>query len=79
VPPQGGPWVKSRGHVTHLTERDHRLLDDAPDGSATIGAPDEIAARVDELSRQGLHEVIYTPSGPDVARELQAFYSAAAR
>ena len=68
-----------QGHVTHLTERDHRLLDHAPDGLTTIGTPDEIGARVTELGEQGVDEVIYTPSGSDVARELEAFYSAAAR
>jgi 5,10-methylenetetrahydromethanopterin reductase len=67
------------GHVTHLTERDHQLLDLAPDGLVTIGAPDELAARVGELSQQGVQEIIYTPSGGDVARELAAFYSAASR
>lgn len=68
-----------QGHVTHLTERDHQLLDHAPDGLATIGAPAEISARVAELGQQGVQEVIYTPSGPDIARELEAFYSAAAK
>jgi 5,10-methylenetetrahydromethanopterin reductase len=67
------------GHVTHLTERDHQLLDLAPDGLVTIGAPDEVAARVGELSQQGVQEIIYTPSGGDVARELETFYSAASR
>jgi 5,10-methylenetetrahydromethanopterin reductase len=67
------------GHVTHLTDRDHRLLDHAPDGLATIGTPDEIASRIAELGRQSVQEVIYTPSGRDVARELRTFYSAASR
>lgn len=68
-----------QGHVTHLTERDRQLLSDAPDGLATIGTPDEIAARVAELDQQGVNEVIYTPSGGDVARELKSFYSAVSR
>jgi len=43
----------------------------------TIGSADEIQARVALSGEQGVREVIYTPSGPDVARELEAFYAAA--
>jgi 5,10-methylenetetrahydromethanopterin reductase len=64
------------GHVTHLTERDRVLLDHAHDGLAAIGSADEIAARIGLLGEQGVQEVIYTPSGADVARELEAFYTA---
>lgn len=71
--------ITHEGHVTHLTERDRQLLDHAPDGLAAIGTPDEIAARVAELDRQGVQEIIYAPSGSDVARELRTFYSAAVR
>jgi 5,10-methylenetetrahydromethanopterin reductase len=68
-----------QGHVTHLTERDRQLLNDAPDGLATIGTPNEIASRIAELGARGVTEVIYTPSGSDVARELKSFYTAASR
>jgi 5,10-methylenetetrahydromethanopterin reductase len=78
IAPQNERHLMShQGHVTHLTDRDNNLLDDAPDGLATIGTPDEIAARVDDLARSGIQEVIYTPSGSDIARELSTFYSAA--
>ena len=66
-----------QGHVTALTERDHQLLDHAPDGLVTVGASAEISARVSELGQQGVQEIIYTPSGPDIARELTSFYCAA--
>ena len=66
-----------QGHVTALTERDHQLLDHAADGLATIGTPTEISSRVAELGQQGVQEIIYTPSGPDIARELTSFYCAA--
>ena len=66
-----------QGHVTHLTERDHQLLDHADDGLATIAEAGEIASRIAGLSERGVGEVIYTPSGKDVARELEAFYAAA--
>jgi 5,10-methylenetetrahydromethanopterin reductase len=67
------------GHVTHLADRDRQLLDHAPDGLVTVGTPDEIGARVDELAEHGVREVIYTPSGGDLARELTSFYTAAYR
>jgi 5,10-methylenetetrahydromethanopterin reductase len=68
-----------QGHVTHLTERDQALLDDAPDGLATIGTPDEIGTRVMDLADHGVREIIFTPSGRDIARELTTFYAAASR
>jgi 5,10-methylenetetrahydromethanopterin reductase len=71
--------ITHQGHVTHLTDRDHRLLDHAPDGLATIGPPDEIGAHVTELAQRGVREVIFTPSGSDIERELTAFYAAASR
>ena len=78
--PEGQRHLHShQGHVTALTDRDHRLLNHAPDGLTTIGTPDEISARVAELAKRGVQEIIYTPSGPDVPRELGAFYSAASR
>ena len=68
-----------QGHVTHLTERDHRLLDHADDGLATIAAADEMASRIADLAKGGIGEVIYTPSGRDIVRELETFYAAATR
>ena len=68
-----------QGHVTHLTERDHQLLDEAPDGMAVIGSAEEIGARVTQLAEQGVQEFIYTPSGPDITRELETFYASASR
>jgi 5,10-methylenetetrahydromethanopterin reductase len=43
----------------------------------TIGDADDISARLTQLAEQGVQEVIYTPSGPDVARELRAFSAVA--
>ncbi|RDH76611.1 LLM class flavin-dependent oxidoreductase [Mycolicibacterium moriokaense] len=79
APPGERHLITHEGHVTHLTDRDRELLDHTPDGLVTIGTPDEIAARVAELSGQGLQEIIFTPSGPDVERELKAFHAAASR
>ncbi len=62
------------GHVTHLLERDRHLLDHI-DTRTMVGDRDRIAAKLAKLAEAGFQEVIYTPSGPDVARELRAFAS----
>jgi 5,10-methylenetetrahydromethanopterin reductase len=68
------------GHVTHLTERDRGLLEHI-DVRAFVGDAARIGRHLEKLSQAGFAEVIYTPSGPDVARELRAMagaYGAAA-
>jgi len=68
------------GHVTHLSERDFPLLEHRDVEGRTsaallmkVGDPDAIAREVSRLAGVGYQEVVYTPSGPDVARELTAF------
>ncbi|MCV7179147.1 LLM class flavin-dependent oxidoreductase [Mycolicibacterium sphagni] len=68
------------GHVTHLSQRDVPLLQHLDDESRTsealtmsIGDPTLIIERLTRLAEAGYQEVMYTPSGPDVARELTAF------
>ncbi len=39
----------------------------------SIGDPTLIIERLTRLAEAGYQEVMYTPSGPDVARELTAF------
>jgi 5,10-methylenetetrahydromethanopterin reductase len=41
------------------------------------GTADDIARRVSEIAAQGITEIIYQPTGPDIARELEAFRAAA--
>ena len=69
-----------RGHVTHVTDRDRTVLDLAPDeaigGWGWVGDAADIARRVDEAAAHGVTEILYTPSGPDVAREMRAFAAA---
>ncbi|ADP81459.1 LLM class flavin-dependent oxidoreductase [Pseudofrankia inefficax] len=60
------------GHVTHLTDRDRGLLDHI-DTRMMIGDATRIAKSLTRLGTAGFSEVIYTPSGPDIARELTAF------
>jgi 5,10-methylenetetrahydromethanopterin reductase len=46
-------------------------------GQTTLtGTADEIARRVSELAAEGITEIIYQPTGPDIAGELEAFYTA---
>jgi 5,10-methylenetetrahydromethanopterin reductase len=41
------------------------------------GTAHDIGRRVDEIAAQGITEVIYQPTGPDIAGELEAFHTAA--
>jgi 5,10-methylenetetrahydromethanopterin reductase len=41
------------------------------------GAADEIGRRVGELAAEGITEIIYQPTGPDITGELEAFHTAA--
>lgn len=68
------------GHVTHLSERDFPLLEHLDVEGRTsaalmmkVGDPAAIAQELSRLAEMGYQEVMYTPSGPDVARELKAF------
>jgi 5,10-methylenetetrahydromethanopterin reductase len=68
------------GHATHLAERDLPLLEhlDVEGRASTaltmkVGDPAAVAQKLAELADAGYQEVMYTPSGPDVPRELKAF------
>jgi 5,10-methylenetetrahydromethanopterin reductase len=41
------------------------------------GRADDIGRRVSEIAAQGITEIIYQPTGPDIAGELEAFHTAA--
>jgi 5,10-methylenetetrahydromethanopterin reductase len=66
------------GHCTHLTDRDLALLDQPHPGgrSGIVGDLEAVAGDLDRVASAGFHEIMYTPSGPDVARELKAFAAA---
>ena len=65
------------GHVTELTERDEFVSGYDSGFPILIGEPQQIRARLRQLEKSGVQELIYTPSGPDVARELTVFADAA--
>ncbi len=62
------------GHVTHLPDRDRHLLPHI-DVRTMVGEPDHIASHLGRLGDAGFAEIVYTPTGPDVARELRAMAS----
>jgi 5,10-methylenetetrahydromethanopterin reductase len=68
------------GHATHLSERDLPLLEHLDvDGRISnvlvmkVSEPSAMKQALARLAEAGHQEVIYDPSGPDVARELEAF------
>ena len=63
------------GHVTHLTDRDLALLDHI-DVKSMVSDAASIGRKLGRLADAGFGEVMYTPTGPDVARELRAFAEA---
>jgi 5,10-methylenetetrahydromethanopterin reductase len=63
------------GHVTHLTDRDRQLLEHI-DLKTMVSDEAGIRRQLARLADAGFREIIYTPSGPDVSRELRAFATA---
>jgi 5,10-methylenetetrahydromethanopterin reductase len=62
------------GHVTHLPDRDRELLEHI-DVHTMVGNASGVRRQLARLADTGFHEIIYTPSGTDVTRELRAFAS----
>jgi 5,10-methylenetetrahydromethanopterin reductase len=65
------------GHCTHLAPRDLPLLEQ-PRVAGTargeiVGDPDTVRSELDRVASAGYREIMYTPSGPDVSRELRTF------
>jgi len=67
------------GHATHVMPRDRPLLDAAGDGLAGwgwVGTPEEVRARAEAAAASGVTDLLYTPAGPDVERDMRAFAAA---
>ncbi|MGH3968188.1 MAG: LLM class flavin-dependent oxidoreductase, partial [Mycobacterium sp.] len=62
-------------HVTHLAQRDRLLLKHI-NTKTMVGDAVRIGSRVARIADAGFREVIYTPTGPDIVRELRSFASA---
>ena len=68
------------GHLVAVTDHDRPAVEAA--GAAILstgwtGDAASVAARMDAVGAEGITEVVYGPAGPDIARELKAFASAA--
>jgi 5,10-methylenetetrahydromethanopterin reductase len=64
------------GHLVAVTDRDRPLLEVA--GEALLegrltGSPAEVASQLEAVRAVGVTEVAYNPTGPDIARDLEAF------
>jgi len=71
--------IVHEGHATELTPRDQILIDHAGDmigAMGWVGSPDEIREKVQAAADSGATEILYTPAGPDIERELTAFAQA---
>ena len=67
------------GHVVAITDRDRPLLDEAGEAilqAGWTGTADAVRARAEAAAADGVTELLYTPAGPDVERELAAFVRA---
>jgi 5,10-methylenetetrahydromethanopterin reductase len=67
-----------KDHLVRVTERDRPLLDgDLLKTFTWTGPPAEIRMRLDGLEAAGASEILYSPIGPDIGRELRTFMAAA--
>lgn len=67
------------GHCTHVTGRDRVLLEgvgDAVPWAGWVGEAAALRARADAAAAAGTTELLYTPAGPDLEREMRAFAGA---
>ena len=69
------------GHVTEVVGRDLVVLDLATEetlaGVGWTGNASTIREKLTHASNAGVKEILYTPAGPDVDREMRAFAKAA--
>jgi 5,10-methylenetetrahydromethanopterin reductase len=68
------------GHLVAVTDRDRPLLTVAGErllASPLTGSSSEVVAQLEVVRATGVTEVAYNPTGPDIARDLEAFAAAA--
>ncbi len=75
--------IVHEGHVTDVSDRDRQILDATDDASILaagwVGDRDAIAERAALSAQRGVTELLYTPAGSDVEREMRAFAAATIR
>jgi 5,10-methylenetetrahydromethanopterin reductase len=79
-PPNERHLSVHEGHLVAVTERDAPLIVRAREdllSSPFTGTVREVAAHLDTVGAAGVTEVAYNPTGPHVARDLEAFAAAA--
>jgi 5,10-methylenetetrahydromethanopterin reductase len=67
------------GHASHVTPRDRKLVDQAGpliSMMGWVGTRDQIRERAEAAIAAGATEILYTPAGPDIGRELRAWADA---
>jgi 5,10-methylenetetrahydromethanopterin reductase len=73
------PWVVHEGHMIAVSERDRDLVAQAGPAlldSGWTGDAESVHARAVDARAGGITELVYGPTGPDVARELASFAAA---
>jgi 5,10-methylenetetrahydromethanopterin reductase len=60
------------GHLVAVPEREKSLLDPGVGAMTFSGSAAELAQRMSALASAGVRELVYSPAGPDVPRELRA-------
>jgi len=61
-----------QGHMVELSELDRRHISPSLGAMTFSGTPDALRERIAELESQGMTELLWTPCGPDIQRELHA-------
>ncbi|MFP6654087.1 MAG: LLM class flavin-dependent oxidoreductase [Myxococcota bacterium] len=67
------------GHCSHVVEKDRHIFEAAGDDIGWlgwVGSAEEVRQRAEASAAAGVSEIIYTPSGSDLDREVRAFYEA---
>lgn len=60
------------GHLVAVPERERALLDPRVGAMTFSGTADALSQRMAALGAAGVRELVYSPAGPDVPRELRA-------
>jgi 5,10-methylenetetrahydromethanopterin reductase len=71
--------IVHEGHLVTVTDRDLPLLAALGDrivDTGWTGDAESISARMEAVGQVGITEVVYSPAGPDLPRELKAFANA---
>jgi 5,10-methylenetetrahydromethanopterin reductase len=79
-PPERRHTIVHEGHIVRLVDRDRNVATAAGPALLDIGWTGDAASmlsRFTQAADSGVTEVVYLPAGPDIARELTAFASAA--